>query len=314
MLWPDPQRRGEIAFLFAKALPYHTRVGVIVGLLVVGFGLQLLSVWIGAPLLLAATLLSLVSGYSNIPKRLPGKREWRGAARENLENVVKLNKRIKHWDQSYMDITCGRGVLALIALGTVVAAIAYVFWVREQDWLMTVWIVDAVVLVVPHWFSGIRRILTNDPLAVKIDNLLAVMNVWEGLRKDGEAMVPQMQIRTGKTGELPHDAKVILRFADADDSFLGMQIQVSLNNVQGKDYPYLYCVLVARHEFGLLERLKPEPPSGIVAEPKREQDVDIIVIRQRTTKTKGYHTKPATCTWIFMYALNEARTLFARRK
>jgi len=86
---------------------------------------------------------------------------------------------------------------------------------------------------------------------------------------------------------------------------------VTANRVQGSDYPYLYCVLVARPGVRMLELLDPEPPSNIVAEPdhKPDEDIDILVIRQRTTKTSGYHTDSAACQAIFLYALGLCREL-----
>ena len=118
-------------------------------------------------------------------------------------------------------------------------------------------------------------------------------------------MLPQMQVRTSGQGEMPCDAKLVLRLDALGDAFLGLQVQVVLNNVQGSDYPYLYCVLVARPQLHILEpNAIATPPKGIVVEPKHQEadNVDIVVIRQETTKTKGYHTQPADCAAIFTFA------------
>ena len=78
MLLPDAARRDDIAFTVAKSLPYNTRMLVIMGLLFVGFGVQIFGfLFIGAAILLAATLLAMLCGYSNVPGQLKGKREWR---------------------------------------------------------------------------------------------------------------------------------------------------------------------------------------------------------------------------------------------
>ena len=80
---PDPRRRGEIQFVFAKSLPYHRRLAIILALLAVGFVLQAyVSLPDCAGLLLAASLLGIVKGYSNVPPKMGGnQREWRGADR-----------------------------------------------------------------------------------------------------------------------------------------------------------------------------------------------------------------------------------------
>jgi hypothetical protein len=42
---------------------------------------------------------------------------------------------------------------------------------------------------------------------------------------------------------------------------------------------------------------------GIILETKTQKGVDVAIIRQHTTKTSGYHTKPATSTLILRMAL-----------
>ncbi len=259
--------------------------------------------------MLAASLLAVVRGFSNIPPRLPGRREWRGADRAKLENVIELARKTRRWDRSALDVTCGVGLAALAAVLAGIAGVGYLLWRSDEEWLMAAWVVDAGVLLLPHWVTGVRRVLTNDPLVVKVTQLLAVMDFFRKLRREGEQMTPQMQVRTGKQGEMPCDAKLVLQIATLGEDFPGLQTQVVLNRVQGRDYPYLYCVLVARPQLEMLRQLAPDPPKDVLVEPKREADVDIMVIRRRTTKTSGYHTPPATCRKIFAFALAEARRL-----
>ena len=92
---------------------------------------------------------------------------------------------------------------------------------------------------------------------------------------------------------------------------MGLQVQVVLNRVEGSDYPYLYCVLVARPSLGMRDRLEYEPSKGIVTEADRKEadNVDILVIRQETTETGGYHTDTAACRRIFLFALSLCRQL-----
>jgi len=41
------------------------------------------------------------------------------------------------------------------------------------------------------------------------------------------------------------------------------------------------------------------PPSGIISEFKSQNKVDVLIVRQKTSKTSGYHTKPARVRRIF---------------
>jgi hypothetical protein len=315
MFLPDPRRRGEIQFLLARALPYGVRLGVLAVLLGAGLLLQLLvNLWAGAFFLLLASLLATVRGFSNIPEVPRGRREWRGAEREQLEQVLRIAKKAKQWDQSIFDVTCFLGVFALVLLVLVIASVAFLLLQAKEEWLARAWILDSAVLLLPHWLTGIRRVLTNDPLTIRVRQLLLVYDAWEKDRGAGERMLPQLEVASGQGGELPLDAKLVLRMDSLGDDFLGLQVQVVLNRVQGADFPYLYCVLVARPPLGMLdqlEQLDPCPAHNLLLEAKQEGDVEIVVVRRQTTKTSGYHTKPAMSRRIFSLALGLARKLRA---
>lgn len=312
MLLPDARRRSEIHFVLARSLPYNTRLAMIAALLFAGFVFQIyMNVCLGAGLLLAATLLGIVKGYSNVPRDPGGACEWRGAERQQLEKVLTIARKSRQWDHSLLDITCVLGGFLFVVVVGATGWIAYLLHEEDYNWLAAVWVLDVAVLLVPHWVTGVRRILTNDPLVVKVTELLRVADLWESAPHEGEILLPQMQMRATSQGEIPCDAKMVLKIESLGEAFLGLQVQVVLNNVQGRDYPYLYCVLVARPQLQILEKAGDRPPKDIVVEPKHNEqdDVDIVVIRQETTRTKGYHTPPVACIAIFTYALNQARRL-----
>jgi hypothetical protein len=319
MFFPEPQRRGEIQFVLAKSWPYNRRLASIIGLLVAGFLLQslvlhVLGLLVGAGLLLAATLLSVVAGFGNVPDEMAGPQEWRGAGREQFEQVMKIARRSRQWDQSFLDITCAVGGTVFVVMLVVLLLLVLVLWGNKHEWLAITLALDAGVLLLPHWVTGVRRILTNDPLTVKIGLLLAIVDLWERERRADETVHPQMQVRRCPRGEMPCDAKLVFRFAELGENFLGLQVQVVLNRVQGSDYPYLYCVLVARPSLGMLDRLTRQPTASIVTEGdhKEADNVDVLVVRQKTTKTSGYHTNAAACQDIFLLALGLCRQLSSK--
>ena len=83
-----------------------------------------------------------------------------------------------------------------------------------------------------------------------------------------------------------------------------------LNNVQGQKYPYFYMVIVAREGFGLrerIERLRVE--SKDTMEYKMQNEVEVFILRRRTTKRSGYHTKNSDVRRIFRTALDIAEKL-----
>ena len=113
-------------------------------------------------------------------------------------------------------------------------------------------------------------------------------------------------------GRIPMDARLLIRFLNAPDYFLGMQIQISMNSVQGTFYPYLYCVLIAKREMTLFEKGTQwihQTPSKIVFEKKRLEDVEVLVIHQKTTRNSGYHTNLKAADRIVQTSLDLARKL-----
>ena len=325
LVLPEPQRRGEIKFKLAKFLPYNVRLALIAGFLVVGFAIQFIlregDWWIGVPFLAVGTLLGLVQGYDNKLRSALQHKEWNRVTRQQFERILELNKKAKSWDQTFLDITCVRGFLALL----VIAGIAfYVYRLLGNAGLFSLadmWAVDAAVLVVPHWVVGVRSILTNAPLVIKIQNLLSVADTFATICQEGEEMQYMLELGETKGGKTPVDAKMVLAFHEKSPDFLGLQLQLAINNVQGTDYPYFYCVLVARPAFGLLEKSRSSQMPNlriaqlpeVTVETKRENDVDIAVLRQTTTRTSGYHTKPPAVRAIFLYALAEARAALAAK-
>jgi hypothetical protein len=318
MLLPEPQRRGEIKFLVARALPYTFRLVFIAFFLALGFILQYATtLWFGGVFLLVGTVLSLVRGYSNIPEERETKKEWRAADRETLEKILQINQAAKRWDHSFIDITCGRGFLILFILALTVAVLAHQLFSMGEEWLATALIVDSVILLLPHWITGVRRILTNPPLIIKIEHFLDAWDTWKKDPREAETMQGQIQIQQLPQGEIPLDVKLILNSNAAGREFLGLQFQISFNHVEGSDYPYFYCVLVARPAFNLIKRYdrtdptKKAAPYDVMIEVSHEgaDNVDVIVIRQQTTKTSGYHTKKAACLAIQTFATDLMRDI-----
>ena len=157
-----------------------------------------------------------------------------------------------------------------------------------------------------------RYILKNDKLVVKAKMFLNLETRFNTQKSDGEEFGYQLQTARarGSKGEVPRDVKAVVRFAKGPEEFLGLQMQIAINSVQGKDYPYFYCVLVAKENLGqFVENHLDAPPGGIVLEPKYQDGVYVAVMRQATTKNSGYHTDLKAAAKIFGYALKQARAV-----
>lgn len=107
----------------------------------------------------------------------------------------------------------------------------------------------------------------------------------------------------------------MLRFLNAPDYFLGVQVQVSINTVEGTDYPYLYCVILAKSGAGLAT-LKTDdmdiPLQRITLENQVSGDVDVLVVRQTTSANSGYDTNELDCRRLLDTAVGLARRFISQ--
>jgi len=249
---------------------------------------------LGGALLLAGNSLLLLRGYDLRPARSLRGTSWDRTTLERFREVIDLERRVSRWDETLVDISCLKGFIALLLLGIApVAIVVYLVWTlpRGRD-LAVVVAVDAAVLILPHWLTGIRRKWRPVALSERVQALLSALDALEDRLPEGCRIQPTFRMQ-GEAGErVPTDARVFLRFPDAPEEFLGVQLQVAVNEVQGTKYPYLYAVIVAEESFGLLDRVAEVEAiaAGLTVETSREDDAHVIVIRQPTTKKTGYHT------------------------
>jgi hypothetical protein len=290
MRLPAPEDRGIVVFKLWPSMPYNARVFVSFGLVAGGLILQAATAALlpGLVGVLAGNLLLLVSGYDNRVDfdRWRPAAAWERAELEKLAELARLHRQMKQWDQSALDVTNPEGVIVFLAL---VALLGFVLYVGQG--MLRILAIDALVLLLPHWLTGVRRILTRPGLIVKVDTIRAVLD--EVQAELAPHRVDLMMLLDGAETRIPTDLKFKVDVQGHDPDFLGLYGQVVLNNVQGSSYPYFYVVLVARQGFGLEKAFRAySVPEGLTREFKREGDVEVFVIRQHTTKTSGYHTRP----------------------
>jgi len=277
-LWRDLDRQRRMALAF--------------GLIGLGLVVQWYwgSLWMGLLPLVVGNELLLVRGYDNRVEfgGYDPALQWQKVERSRLDGLKQLDERMSAWDRSWLDVTNRRGAI-------VFAVLLFFLWFFAVDAVGSAWgflLVDAGVLLLPHWLTGTRRLMRLPDLMLKGDTLRKVLAELRPERQGDRVEV--LMLLKGDEHPLPDDVKVKLMPDDAPDGFLGLYGQVVINRVQGTPFPYFYVVLVAKPGVGL----KPladnyQPRAGIVTEFKEEEGVEILVLRQKTTKKSGYHTKPA---------------------
>jgi len=289
MILPAADERDIVVFKLWPSLPYNTRLLAGAGLILVGLTLQGVteSFWSGLIFLAAANALLLVSGYDNRVDfgRYDPSAEWQRVDMEKLQELSRLDRKMRKWDLSALDVTNPLGAVVFVLLTGLLVSGA--IFTRGGTQIL---LLDAMVLLLPHWITGIRRILTRPKLTIKIKMIESLLI---GIRDHlGNHQVRILMLLTSGETPLPEDVKFRIDIDGRQPDFLGLYGQVVLNEVQGTSYPYFYVVLVARRGFGLEKAFSEYvPPPKITKEFKVQDEVEVFVIRQYTTKKSGYHTK-----------------------
>jgi hypothetical protein len=304
MMLPSAETRPVIVFKVWPSLDYNKRLIVSFTLIAVGLMIQIWTLlpWGGLVLIVAGNLLLLVSGYDNRIdfKKFEPHAKWERTGVEKLEELLQFDKKIQRWDRSVVDVTNPLGLACFVLLTSSLGIVAILY-----SGLPRILVIDAAVLFLPHWVTGIRRVIRQPKLLIKVET---IHNVLEAV---GERLyshrVDIMLLLWGADAKLPQDIKFKVDIQGHHPDFLGLYGQVVLNEVQGSSYPYFYVVLVARRGFGL-DRTQQgyAEPRGMVTELKNQGEVEVFVIRQKTTRKSGYHTKKRKAVQIFLEGLTLA--------
>ncbi len=250
------------------------------------------SFFAGAVPILLGNLLLIVKGYDNrvnAGKFAPAA-TWEKVDKSKFFEVERLHRDMKRWDRSILDITNGLGFFSLAVISAIIGIVYFRGAIKFDNTLMII-SYDAALLLVPHWLTGIRSTLTKPNLILKIKAFETLLKETNRPWLAGHP-VDYYMLLAGEEGKIPDDVKIRINVKNQHKDFLGLYGQIVTNVVNGTAYPYFYVVLVAKKGFGLQELFRTyAPPEKITKEFKIENDVEVFVIRQTTSKTSGYHTK-----------------------
>jgi len=270
---------------------------------------------VGLVLVLAGHVPLWVRHQSNAPGGATPDHEevWAPVEDDWLERVEELEKRGARWDTTPWDLSNVLGFFVLVGILILVgAAVAGAGVVLGSDAFVRL-VAAAPALVVPLWLNGLRTTWNPSELRKKGEALALARAEADRLGDVDFDPVPMLALREGRTGRYPVDARLMLRPGREDESgFLGVQVQVAMNNVKGTDYPYLYAVVLGKGDF----RMPPVSPrtrrggAEIVFERDESEGVRFLVVRQHADRQGGWHTEPDHIRAIVAVALEKARAIW----
>lgn len=296
------------SFHFAPQLRMRRRLLLAGVLILAGLGIQVatLAAFLGAVPVLLGNLLLLIKGVSNLDTKglqfIPG--DWEPIDENAVDEIIVRDRAMTRWDTNPWEVTNALGFLVLaIVVGA--SVFLYLNGKDTESPFLSILAVDAMVLFIPHWLTGTRSIHREQRFVQKAKLIREIVSSRASMLADLE--LKYLAQFAASEIKLPKDLKIKIMPREAPSHFLGLYGQVSLNSVQGTDYPYFYVVLVARKGNGMRELANGFVMAGLAGELAAPKDVEVLVIRQTTTKTSGYHTKPHVAAQILSVGIRQMR-------
>lgn len=275
----------------------------------VGYALQLSSrnILIGLPFFIFCVLLNWVKGFSLKPVHAM-KLEWKEVTPEKIDQVNKHCQKLERIRSG--EFGCVIFILLAIFLFVFGVPFLKVFAKGVKNYFAVIaLVIDSLVIFGGLVISGRRSVWIPNNLATKTAVIQRILHHPDFKKDPTLKIIPYLEIGETKEGSFPNDARILVRFKDAPQDFIGLQYQVSINTVQGKVYPYCYSVIIALPSFKLFEKFKPVSLKKLTIEKEKDSEADVLIIRQTTTKNSGYHTNPSMQDYIFSTSIKIAKKM-----
>lgn len=313
-----PEKQDSVEFYFLKSLSYSNRMVSYLALVGIGFLFQIFSMkaWPGIGFLFFATLLNLIKGCDsriNL-KDFYVDSNWTQVDMERINRIGDIRRKTTNWDIDMLDISNPKGCFSfVVTLGLLIFGSYVLMRTSYFNDILGIIIIDAVILILPLWFSGIRRMMGPKKLGIKVDIIKSMEEFFRSIKQNGEIFKPALLLARDKRGaSIPKDSRFTITFENMPEGFYGIQAQINLNKVEASTYPYFYCVIAAKKGFGLMNHVKNIPENEkVIVNYEEDNDAEVIVIRQYTTNSSGYHTNTTDCKRILELSLKAARGILA---
>ncbi|NNG01877.1 MAG: hypothetical protein HKM93_20995 [Desulfobacteraceae bacterium] len=308
-----------LQFLVFRKMAYNKRRFLFAGLVFLGLAFQVytLQALPGFFFIAFAVMTMWVVGFDSQVDyhHMNVKETWVQGAYEHLSQIVELDRKQERWTDSVWDFSSINGkIFFVVSLVAIVILTNFIKAITRTSGIGGIVFLDGIAFVSIQWFKGMRRTDRRPELVQKADHLVKTVDGCPAAGRFNKQLGTLLLMDPEGEGKAPSDLKLNLSFPDGPDHFYGLQGQVALNRVQGKAYPYFYAVVVCKEGHVLDASTRNVPvPDGIVREVATRQGADVVILRQHTTDTSGYHTTVETSGAILTAAIQTAECFLARR-
>jgi len=287
---------NKLVFHIFPRMENSLRLLIFMALFGGGLCLQLITgnFWLGAAMIAASSAIMLNKGVDSRLhiERYHHKTEWKPSSRLQIEEIIKMNKSLKRWDRSGFEVSsCLGGFVFLI-----VVVIGFYFLIQGAETNNNNYIFMAgnfLILFVPQFMTGFKKIDNANRITIYAANCLKTADIVDTLDKSVKVSFLTLLTENAKTKALfPKEVKMKMMLDNAPETFLGCYGQLSINKVGATDFPYFYTVLIFKPEFGLQNKFNNIQlrNTAMLKEFSTDQGVEVLVLRQVTTRTSGYST------------------------
>ena len=121
------------------------------------------------------------------------------------------------------------------------------------------------------------------------------------------SVTPHLRLDKDKEGrQIPEDVRLMVEPRRKPEDFLGVKLQVALNNGPNGTVPYLYAVFHCRGKGPTCEAVSRMDFGDMISETGGDDEYGYVVVRQQTSGS-GYHTDAGDCRRL--YALVRQRLI-----
>lgn len=295
---------NPVAFRLFPSLPDGIRYLLAAVFLIGGFLVQL-DYTMQLPGLVMLLLASLLLMFKGIDRRifkysLSERVDWVKTTPENITQMMQITRDLKKWDKNPFEVSNSLGCLLFILLA--VASVLMLAFNAHYILLL-----DMAALFVPMYLSGMLKVDMNPPVITKTENIFTIIPRLKSRSNDYEySFYCLLAPIKDKKKPAPTDIKIKISPLSPPSGFLGIYGQCNLNRVGSTTYPYMYFVVVYSREFHLKEKIEKVLGSSdnITREYSETADARVLIVRQTTSRTSGYHTKPKDIIRLLDYTLN----------